>query len=110
MMAREFARLAQQIAKTESVMKMALAVRGAFWDTLETHANKNANQLAMGRAMRTQLKRMTGIAQLAYLVSLAAGARRSATLLAKLAHSMEAFSTRLGQTIALCAQRIHLRC
>merc|ERR1719382_1095599 len=59
--------------------------------------------------MRTQLTRMTGIAQLAYLVSLAACARRSATLLAKLAHSMEACSTRLGQTIALRAQRIHLR-
>ena len=108
MMAREFARLAQQIAKTESVMKMALAVKGAIWDTLETRASKSANQLAMGRAMRTQLKRMTGIAQLAYLVSLAACARRSATLLAKLAHSMEAFSIRLGPTIALRVWSIHL--
>jgi len=110
MMVREFASLAQQIARTESVMKMALAVKGAFWDTLETRASKNANQLAMGRAMRTQLRRMMGIAQLAYLVSLAASARRSATLPAKLAHSMEACSTRLGLTIALRAQRIHPRC
>jgi len=110
MMARESASLAQQIAKTEFVMTMALAVKGAFWGTLETRASKNANQLAMGRAMRTQLKRMTGIAQLAFLVSLAACARRSATLVAELALSMEACSTRLGKTIVLRAQRIHLRC
>merc|ERR1719382_6562 len=58
--------------------------------------------------MRTQLTRMTGIAQLAYLVSLAACARRSAMRLATLAHNMEAFSTRLGLTIALRVQRIHL--
>jgi len=110
MMVRESASLAQQIARTESVMKMALAVKGAFWDTLETRVSKNANQLAMGHAMDTQLRRLMGIAQLAFLASLATSVKRSATLLAKLAHSMKAFSTRLGLTIALRAQRTHPPC
>lgn len=109
-MVREFVNLAQPIAKTASVMMMAHAVKAAFWDTSETRARKIVNQRAMGRAMRTQLKRMMGNAQLAYMVSLAACVRRSATLRAKLVNSMGASSTPLMQMIALCAQRMNLQC
>ena len=77
---------------------------------METRATKIVNKLVMGRAMLEQLARKMEIAQLASLVFMAARALRNATLLAKVVHSMEAFSIPLGQMIVLHAQMRSLRC
>jgi len=110
-MARASANLVQEIARTESVIRTEHAVKDAFWDTLETHVRKNASQLAMGRAMDTQLERTMVSAQLACQVSMAGSARRNAIRRAELARSTEVYSIKLGEMMTVRhVQMMSLQC
>jgi len=77
---------------------------------MDTDAKKTASKLAKGHAMLEQLARRMDIALLAWMVSLAASARRSATLRAKVARSMEVSSTASALMIVPHAQVRSRRC
>lgn len=101
--------LAPRIARTESVMQMARAVKGAFWDTSEMHVRRIVNLLAMGPVMHIPQANPMEIAKLAWQAFMAACAKKNAMPHAKAVNNMGASSTKLGKTIALHAQRTNLR-
>jgi len=61
MMAQEFARRALRIVNMESVMTMALAVKGVYWVSTDARVTRIASKLAKGHAMLEQLTKGMGI-------------------------------------------------